>query len=78
MRWGKTQKSTNFFSSNRKKTRKADKDGNEATIIISCKSKFVDSGTFMANLLSNLVDNLTEGTKLNAEIVIVFLKVKCQ
>ena len=30
----------------------------------------------MANSLSNLVDNLTEGTKLNTEIVIVFSKVK--
>ena len=30
----------------------------------------------MAKSLSNLVDNLTEGTRLNTEIVIVFLKAK--
>ena len=30
----------------------------------------------MARSLSNVVDNLTEGTRLNTEIVIVFLKAK--
>ena len=59
-----------------KEIRKVDKDGIEAIIIISYKCKFVDSGRFMARSLSNVVDNLTEGTRLNTEIVIVFLKAK--
>ena len=34
---------------------------NESVVTISYKIKFIDSETFMANLLSNLVDNLKEG-----------------
>ena len=37
-----------------------DKDGNESVLIISYKIKFIDNARFMATLLSNLVDNLTE------------------
>ena len=38
-----------------------DKDGNESTITISYKIKFIDSARFMRASLSNLVNNLTEG-----------------
>ena len=38
-----------------------DKDGNESVTTISYKIKFIDSATFMAASLSNLVDNITEG-----------------
>ena len=38
-----------------------DKDDNESVVTISYKIKFVDCARFMATLLSNLVDNLTEG-----------------
>ena len=37
------------------------KNGNKTTESISYKIKFVDSASFMASSLSNLVDNLTEG-----------------
>ena len=29
-------------------------------VMISCKTKFIDSAKFITTLLSNLVDNLTE------------------
>ena len=41
--------------------KKIDKDGNESVAAISYKIKLTDSERFMANLLSNLVDNLAEG-----------------
>ena len=41
--------------------RKAHKDGNEDIITISYKIKFIDFVRFMANLLSNLADDFTEG-----------------
>ena len=41
--------------------RKADRDGNEDIITISYKIKFIDCVKFMANLLSNVTDGLTEG-----------------
>ena len=44
-----------------KKLKKIDKDGNESVAAISYKIKLTDSERFMANLLSNLVDNLAEG-----------------
>ena len=40
---------------------KIDKDGNESVATISYKIKFIDIARFMANSLSNLVDNLAEG-----------------
>ena len=43
-----------------KEVTKIDKDGNESVVTISYKIKFIDSARFMANSLSNLVDNLTE------------------
>ena len=43
-----------------RKVRKVDKDGNEHILTISCKIKFIDSASFMASLLPNLVDNLAE------------------
>ena len=51
-----------------KEITKIDKDGNESVVTISYKMKFVDTARFMATLLSNLVDNLTEGNH----------KVKCK
>ena len=44
-----------------KKVTKIDKDGNESVAAISYKIKFTDNERFIANLLSNLVDNLAEG-----------------
>ena len=44
-----------------KEITKTDKDGYESIVTISYKIKFIDSARFMANSLSNLVDNLTEG-----------------
>ena len=44
-----------------KEMTKIDKEGNESVATISCKLKFIDSARFMANSLSNLVDNLKGG-----------------
>ena len=67
----------NCFSSNRKRNKKIDKDGDEDITTISCKVKFIDSARFMVSLLSNLVDNLAkEFIKLNVKIAIVFLNTK--
>ena len=56
---------------------KADKDNNENIVAISCKTNFIVSARFMANLqdsLSNLVDNLAkEFSKLTVKIPIAFL-----
>ena len=57
---GKIQKITQLFYSNRNKVTKIDKDGNESVATISYKTKFIDSARFMATLLPNLVNNLTE------------------
>ena len=51
-----------------KEVMKVDKDGNENVATISYKIKFIDSATFMARSLSNLVDNLEEGIQ----------KIKCK
>ena len=61
MSWGKYGKVQNMLCSDRKKVTKIDKDGNESVAAISYKIKFTDNERFMANLLSNLVDNLAEG-----------------
>ena len=45
----------------KKEITKRDKDGNDKTTKISYKIKFIDSYRFMSKLLSNLVDNLSEG-----------------
>ena len=59
---GKIQKSTKLFTIPiEKEVTETDKDGNESVVTTSYKRKFIDSGRFMATLLSNLVDNLTEG-----------------
>ena len=54
---------------------KIDKDGNESVASKSYKIKFVDSVRFMATSLSNLADNLTEGThKIKCKDCDCFLK----
>ena len=66
---GKTKKVHKFFCSNEKrKLQKIDNYGNESVVIIPYKIKFIDSAIFMANSLSNLVDNLAVG----------ILKIKCK
>ena len=45
----------------KKKITRIDKDGNEKTVNISYKIKFIDSFRFMSRSLSNLADNLSEG-----------------
>ena len=76
MSWGKHKKVQNFFYSNRKKLGKLIKE-NENIITITYKLKFIDSATFMATSLSNLVDNLTKDfTRLKIKIVIFFLSIK--
>ena len=49
-----------FYIPIEKEIRKVDKDGNENIIKNSSKIKCIDSARFVANLLSNLVDNLAE------------------
>ena len=68
MSWRKYRKLQNSFSSNRKRNKKIDKDGNEDITTVSYKIKFIDSARFMASSLSNLVDNLAEGIR----------KIKCK
>ena len=54
---------------------KIDKDGNESVASKSYKIKFLDSVRFMATSLSNLADNLTEGThKIKCKDCDCFLK----
>ena len=43
-----------------KEIQKTDKDYNEDITTVSYKIKFIDTGRFIANSLSNLVDNLAE------------------
>ena len=64
----KYRKAQNFFSCNRKRNKKTDKDGNENLTTVSYKIKFVNRARFMASSSSNLVDNLAEGIhKTNCE-----------
>ena len=44
-----------------KEIKKFNKDGNEDITTVSYKIKFINSARFMANSLSNLVDELAEG-----------------
>ena len=77
MSWGKYIKIQNFFHSNRKRSYKIDKDGNESVVTISYKITFTDSARFMATSLSNLVDNLTEGIhKIKCKYFNCFLEYK--
>ena len=39
---------------------KIDKDGNESVVAVSYKIKLTDSERFMANSLSNFIDNFRE------------------
>ena len=57
----KQRKVQSFFCSNKKEITKIDKDGNKSVVNISYKMKFIVTVIFMANSLSNLADNLTEG-----------------
>ena len=56
-----TEKNKTFSVSMEKEIKKVDKDGNEDIMTIFYKIKFIDRARFMASLLSNLVDNFTEG-----------------
>ena len=72
-----TEKYETFSVSIEKEITKIQKDGNKSVVTISYKIKFIDSARFMVTLLSNLVDNLTEGIQnVNVKIVIVFLNMK--
>ena len=55
-----TDKYRTFSVPIEKEVIKIDKDGNESVVTISYKIKFIDSARFIATILSNLVDNLTE------------------
>ena len=55
-----TEKYKHFSVLIEKEVMEIDKDGNKSVVTISCKIKFIASARFMATLLSNLVDNLTE------------------
>ena len=60
MSWKKYGKVHDFFRSNRIRSSKVGKDGNQSIVTISNKIKFIDSARFMATSLSNLIDNLTK------------------
>ena len=55
-----TEKYKTFSILIEKEVSTIDKDGNESVVTISYKIKFIDSARFIATILSNLVDNLTE------------------
>ena len=56
-----TEKYVTFSEPIKTEITKIDKDGNDKIMKISCKIKFIESFRFMDILLSNLVDNLSEG-----------------
>ena len=68
MTWRKNRKVQNFFSSNKKRNKKNDKDGNEDNTTISYKIKFIDTARLIASPLSNLVDSLADKNR----------KIKCK
>ena len=68
MSCGKYIKVQNFFVPIEKEVIKINKDGHQSVVTVSYKIKSIDSTTFMATSLSNLVDNLSEG----------FRKIKCK
>ena len=49
MAWRKYRKVQNFSSSNKKRNKKNDKNGNEDITTVSYKIKFIDSARFMAS-----------------------------
>ena len=55
-----TERFKHFSVPLEKEIREVDKDGNDSVATISQKTKFIDSTKFMANSLSNIVDNLAE------------------
>ena len=55
-----TEKYKTFSVPIEKEVTKIDKDGNESVVTTSYKIKFIDSARFMANSLTNFVDNLAE------------------
>ena len=75
MSWGKHRKAQNFFRSNRKRSYKNNKCGNESVETVSYKIKCIDSVRFIASSLSSLVDNLAEGIhKIKCKDCDCFLK----
>ena len=60
MSWRKQRKVQNFLVLVKNEIIKTDKEGNEKVKIMFSKIQLIDSGRFMARLLSNLIDNLTE------------------
>ena len=60
MSWGKYSKIRNFSCSNRKRSNKIDKNGNESVKTISYEIKFIVTAIFMVTSFSNVVDNLAE------------------
>ena len=73
----KKEKYKTFSALIKKKIVKIDKDDNKTDETISYKVKFIDNVRFMARLLSNLVDNLTEGIhKIKCEGCGFFLEYK--
>ena len=69
------EKYKTFSASVEKELAKIDEDGNESVLTISYKVKFIDTGRFMASLLSNLVDNLVEEVqKIKCKICDCFIE----
>ena len=56
-----TEKYITFTVPMEKEVKRIDKNGEKVTKAISYRLKFIDSARFMANSLSNLVNNLPEG-----------------
>ena len=72
------EKYKTFFVPIQKEIIKIYKNGIKTDETISYKIKFIDSARFMASSLSNLVDNLMEGThKVKCEVCGCFLEYKC-
>ena len=58
-----TEKYITFSVPIKKENTKKDKNGNDKIIKISCKTKFIDSYSFMSTSVSKLIDNLLEGLR---------------
>ena len=58
-----TEKYIIFSVPIKKKITKKDKNGNDKSMKISYKIKFIDSFRFMSSSLSDLVDNLSDGLR---------------
>ena len=57
-----TEKYITFTVLIKKENTRLNENGEEVTKTISCILQFIDSARFMANSLSNLVNNLSEGS----------------